>query len=109
MLSAHSKTNELLYLETGNIPVRFMLKSRRLNFLWYILNEEDDTLLNRFFIAQLNHPLKGDWVSQVKSDMNELDIDYTFDDVKRCSKNAFKTIVKEKVTRITYKRKEYQV
>ena len=87
ILSAHSKTpKELLYLETGNIPVRFMLKSRRLNFLWYILNEEDDTLLNRFFIAQLNHPLKGDWVSQVKSDMNELDIDYTFDSKKMFQK-----------------------
>ena len=45
VLSAHSKTPlELLYLETGNVPIRFILKSRRLSFLHYLWNKEDDAL-----------------------------------------------------------------
>ena len=52
IFSAHSKTaKELLYLESGNIPIRFILMSRRLNFLWYILNESEDSLLHKFFVA----------------------------------------------------------
>ena len=40
VLSAHSKTPlELLYLETGNVPIRFILKSRRLSFLHYLRNK----------------------------------------------------------------------
>ena len=36
ILAAHSKTpKELLYLETGNIPVRYILMARRINFLHY--------------------------------------------------------------------------
>ena len=47
ILSAHSKTPlELLYLETGNIPIRFIIMARRQNFFWYTLNEEEDSLIS---------------------------------------------------------------
>ena len=50
ILSAHSKTPvESLYLELGLIPVRFIIMSRRLNFLHYILNILKDDLFRRFF------------------------------------------------------------
>ena len=53
ILSAHSKTPlELLYLETGNIPIRFILISKRLGFLHYILNEEEDTLTEIFLSTE---------------------------------------------------------
>ena len=45
VLSAHSKTPlELLYLETGNVPIRLILKSRRPSFLHYLWNKEVDAL-----------------------------------------------------------------
>ena len=31
---------EILYLELGVIPIRYIIKERRINFLWYILNED---------------------------------------------------------------------
>ena len=67
------------------------------------LNQEDDTLLKKFFTAQLDNPIKGDWVSQVKIDLNELDLNFTFEEIKQCSKNAFKQIVKEKVLHQAFK------
>ena len=64
----------MLYLESGSIPIRFVIMSKRLNFLWYILNENDETLIKKFFMAQLNNPVKGDWVSRVKKDLEELEL-----------------------------------
>ena len=45
----------LLYLETGHIPVRFQIQIMMLNFLHYILNQKEDSLIFRFFEAQLNN------------------------------------------------------
>merc|ERR1712026_630621 len=66
VFSAHSKTPiEAFYLESGNIPIRFILMPRRLNFLHYIMNEDDNSLLKKFFKAQMEFPVKGDWVTMV--------------------------------------------
>ena len=94
----HSKTPlETLYLESGNIPIRFILMSRRLNFLHYILNEDDDSLLRSFFTAQLESPVKGDWVMRVTEDMKELGIDLTMEEIAGTSKLRFKEIIRNKV------------
>ena len=53
VFSAHSKTpKETLYLESGNIPIRFILLSRRLNFLHYLQNEGETSLVRKFLQAQ---------------------------------------------------------
>ena len=40
---------EMLYLETGSIPIRFIITYRRLMFLHYILSEDQDSLIYRCF------------------------------------------------------------
>ena len=49
-----------LYLEMGCLPIRFIIKSRRIMFLHYILNQKQDSLIVKFFKAQLENPV-GDW------------------------------------------------
>ena len=98
VLSAHSKTpTETLYLESGNIPVRFILMSRRLNFLHYILNEDKDSLLRTFFTAQRESPVRGDWVMTVTKDMEELGINLTMEEIAGMSKLRFKEMIKDRV------------
>ena len=98
IFAAHSKTPlELLYLETGNIPIRFILKARRLGYLWYILHEDDDTLLQTVFKAQCNKPVAGDWVKTVQEDIKDIDLDMSFNYIKRQSKDSFKNLVKAKI------------
>ena len=95
---AHSKTPlELFYLETGSIPIRYILMSRRLNFLWYLIHQKEESLLSNFFLAQCEDPTKGDWVSQVKEDMKVLNIELTFESIKTYSKDAFKLLVKNQI------------
>ena len=98
IFSAHSKTPlETLYLESGNIPIRFILMSRRLSFLHYILNEDDDSLLRSFFTAQWESLVKGDWVKTITEDMKELGIDLTMEEIAVTAKMRFKEIIKNKV------------
>ena len=98
VFNAHSKTAiEFLYLESGNIPIRFLLKTRRLNFLWYILNEGEETLLHKFFDAQCQNPVKSDWVITVKQDLSDLELVMDFQEIKKMPKSRFKRIVKDKV------------
>ena len=98
ILSAHSKTPlEALYMETGNIPIRFILMARRLNFLHYILNESETSLLRQFLEAQVLSPVRGDWVLTVRKDLEELGMELSFEEITVISKVQFKELVKAKV------------
>ena len=98
ILSAHPKTpTELLYLELGAIPVRFTLMSRRINYLWYLIHDKEGSLLKTFFEAQCDQPVRGDWVSTVKQDLADLNIQMTFEEIADIQKEAFKKLVKENV------------
>ena len=98
IFSAQCKTPlEVLYLESGNTPIRFILMSRRLNFLHYILSQPTDSLLRNVFDAQVDNPIGGDWVTQVEMDIRDLKLSLTFDQIKTIPKEQFKKLVKEKV------------
>ena len=71
--------------------------SRRLNFLHYILNQHKDSLLRKVFDAQMDNPIRGDWVTQVEMDIKDTGLFLTFDQIMIMSKEMFKKIVKEKV------------
>ena len=93
---------EVLYLETGNIPIRFILMSRRLNFLHYILNQDQESLLRSVFNAQVDNPIRGDWVTQVEMDIRDLGLQCTFDQIRAISKEQFREIVREKVKKKSF-------
>lgn len=104
VFSAHSKTPiETLYLESGNIPIRFILMARRLNFLHYIMNEEEDSLIRSFLKAQLESPVRGDWTTTVMEDIKTLELDIELEQLQAISKHKFKEIVKNKVQSKAFK------
>ena len=73
ILKAPSKTpKEILFLELGCVPLRLIIKSKRINFLHYILNQPDDSILKRVFNEQVNSPSKIDWVKLMDQDMKVL-------------------------------------
>ena len=43
-------------------------------YLQYLLQQEEDSLLKTFFVAQMENPVKGDWILQVRKDMEEVEI-----------------------------------
>ena len=64
-LASNTRTSTvIMYLEIGWTPIRFLIKSRRVMFLFHLLNE--NSMLSKFFQAQLNSPLPNDWVITVR-------------------------------------------
>ena len=80
----------IMHLELGTLPIRFVLIKRRVLFLHYILKQNKDDLLLKFFEAQARYPQKGDWVLQVLKDLKEINLEMTFDNIKIMSENSFK-------------------
>ena len=87
----------MLYLEIGCKPARFLIMSRRLMFLHYILNEESSSLLSRFFKVQVKFPDRDDWCSVIFQDLEYLDIHLTFDQIQASSKQQFKKLVDQSI------------
>ena len=75
------------------IPISFIIKGRKLLFLHHILQQREESLLYRFFIAQMNFPRHNDWVSSVLEDLIELEISLEIEDIKVMPKQKFKDYV----------------
>ena len=48
-----------LYLEMGHTPARVEIQKSRLLFMHYILQQTEDSAINRFFKLQLEMPTRG--------------------------------------------------
>ena len=86
-----------LYLELGEVPVRFQIMKIRLMFLKYIVEQESESIIQRFFNLQIKKPSKGDWASSCLSNLEELNISMSLEEIKNLSKYKFKNILNEKI------------
>ena len=97
VLGCPSKTpKHLMYFELGWLPLRFIIQSRRLNFLKYILNQKETSLVKQVYNEQKSNPQKGDWVKDVDKDFKKLKISLTHEEIASMSKYMFKNFVKKK-------------
>ena len=83
----------LLYLESGQIPARFLVQKQKLNYLYDILQRDNESLLFKFFKAQEEKPVKGDWTVELKNLLKSLNLSLSFDDIKRLKKQKFQNII----------------
>ena len=103
VFKAHSKTCiEFLYLETGTKPIRFIIASRRLNYLHNILKKPDHELIKRIYNAQKVKTSKGDWIELVKKDFELIGEQFDEEMVKQMSKNKFKQFVKQRIEKAAF-------
>ena len=61
-----------LYLESGCVRIRNIIKARRINFLHHLVNLKKKEMEYKFFKVQWDHPCPDDWTLQVKQDMLDL-------------------------------------
>ena len=86
-----------LYLESGHIPARFHISKMRLLFLKYILGEDPNSLIHKILVLQIENPCRGDWASSCYEDLNYLEIDQSFEDIKKITKKQFTGILNEAI------------
>ena len=86
---------EMLFLELGVMPLRDIIRQRRLNYLHYILNQGAESMIFKVFGKQCANRTNKDWVSTVLNDLEEIGLDVTFADIQEMKKLKLKTRQKE--------------
>ena len=95
ILNAHrGTTNEFLYLETGTVPIRWILPQRRINFLKHILSRGEDELLKKVYLAQEEKPNQGDFVKLIEHDLKMFELNV--DDIRNMPKEVLKKELKKR-------------
>ena len=98
ILYAHSKTPiEILYLETGALPIRFTLSYRRLLYVHTLMHRNENELTKKVYFAQKESPVKGDFCHLVKDDLDLVEINEQ--SILQMSKSEFKTKLKDAIFR----------
>ena len=70
---------------------------RRIMFLHYILNEEQDALVNHVLQAQIMADSKNDFIQEVENYMEELEIYLSLEDIKKFPKETLRKFVNKQV------------
>ena len=97
---------EMLYLELGVIPLREMIRQRRLNFLYYILTQDKEAILFRVFEAQKNNRNRKDWVTSVTQDLEELELDVSFETIQEMGKEKWRNTVRNTIQLKSFRKLE---
>ena len=76
-IKVHRKTpTEFLYLDTGAIPLRWIIAQRRIVYLKHIMERHENELLKKVFLAQKENQTKGDFVDLVGKDLLGFNMSY---------------------------------
>ena len=94
---------EALFLELGVMPLRDIIRQRRIIFLHYIIKQKSESMIGRIFETQNRKRTPKDWITTVLKDLEELNLDFTFTDIKHISKENWKKLVKRNVIEKTFK------
>ena len=98
LLMGHSKMQlEALHLETNTLPIRYILKCRRIMYLHTILQRNPNEMVRKVYEAQKSDPSSGDFCQLVSDDCKAIELNIAEADIARMSKQKFQTIVKPKV------------
>ena len=97
---ARTVPKEGLYIECGKMPIKFIIKMRRMMFLWHILSRNKDELLFKFYTAQKLAPSIHDWVHQIDKDKEELNLELSDEEIRSMTKQQFKKLLKQKIEKL---------
>ena len=79
LVNAHAKTPvEALYLETNSLPIRFILKIRRIMYLQNILRKDKTEMIRKIYETQKANPSPGDFYNIVTKDMSDVGLTLTY-------------------------------
>ena len=104
LLGAHAKVPiEALFLETGTIPLKSVLKSRRLCYLKTILGRDSEEIVKEVYNAQKDNPYPGDFYNLVKKDASDAKTDITDENrIISMKDDKYKSEVKVKVRQAAF-------
>ena len=93
----------IMYLDLGQVPARYQVKRFKVNFLQYILQQDESSLLHRMLRAQQQQPVRGDWFSEVSGIIKDLDIGLDIEQIRTTKRVVFRRISKQKCEEAAFK------
>ena len=93
----------MMMLELGLIPILYIIKMKRLNYFHHLLNSDDNSIARKVLFQQMKKPFKCDWISPLQEDLDEFQLNMSFDQISSVSKNKWKKIVKIAIKKLTLK------
>ena len=104
LLAAHSKTSvEFLYLESGSLQLKHILRMNRMMYHHYLLTLDKEETIRKIYEKQKQEPNKGDWYELLKSDFEFVEKEICEDEIQSLSKIEYKKIVKELIQQAVFK------
>jgi hypothetical protein len=94
---------DLVCLELGLEPLRFIIMRRRLLYYQHILKQKETSLVKRFLKTQLKNLNKNDWGKTVLKDLENLEIVHTMEEIEKMSKSKYKCLIKRKIKEMALK------
>ena len=95
LLLGAKSSQSLMFLELGLVPVSFIIKKKRIMYLFHLLTTDNSTLVSKIFRQQLKSLKRGDWINTVIEDLKDLNLNLSFAQIANMSKNKFKDLVKK--------------
>ena len=89
-----------MYLEAGLVPARYQIQRQVLNYLKYILNQPEDSILNKMFQSMKKNPSKGDWASSATALIDKFELQLTLQEIKEAKPGVFKALVISKCLKL---------
>ena len=99
-----STPRELLYLELGCIPLRELIIKRRILFLHYIMNEDENSMILKFFKTQLKTRRPKDWISSILKDLEDMKMELTIDEIKDLKIATLKRLITKEIAKMAFQR-----
>ena len=93
-----------LYLECGQVPIRYIMAVRRILYLQTILHRDQNELIKKVYLAQKEDPTDGDFCQRVQKDLQLIDCQLEDNQIEAISKYDLKTLVKKKAKQAAFSR-----
>ena len=83
-----------MYLDLGQVPARYQVKRYKVNYLQYLLQQDNTNLLYRMLRAHQENPVRGDWFSEIRTILSEFKINISIEDIRSMTRKQFKKLSK---------------
>ena len=90
-LNLSSKASRcLILLSFGVCSVEYIIKQKRVKYLYYLLTKPRNTLASQIFEQMRIDPSKSDWINVALKDLQDLNINLSLAQISEMSKYQFK-------------------
>ena len=100
--NSENPSKAFMFLELGILPLKYVIMTKRLNFLKYILNENITSMIRKVYEALKQESRKGDFVYLVQKDLMEIDLKLLDEEIHTLSVGKWKGIVRRKIKQAAF-------